>query len=155
MLMMKEDAMDDGTFTISVDLEDGYRFVTDFGPGMPPLLADEPEPLGEGCGPNAARILASAVGSCLSASALFCLRRARIDVRSVHTNVETSIVRNEAGRLRIGNISVHIRPEVPEEDIPRMKRCLEIFEEYCTVAESVRGGIPVQVAVETRALAPA
>jgi len=29
-----------------------------------------------------------------------------------------------------------------------MKRCLELFEEYCTVTASVRGGIDVAVEVE-------
>jgi organic hydroperoxide reductase OsmC/OhrA len=74
-------------------------------------------------------LLAAAVGNCLSASALFCLNRARIEVQSMHTEVEVTLTRNEAGRLRVGGISVRIEPEVAEEDIPRMNRCLEIFED--------------------------
>jgi uncharacterized OsmC-like protein len=148
--------MEEGRFTIKLDLEDNYRFVTDFGQvGVAPLLLDEPEPLGEGLGPNAARVLAAAVGNCLSASALFCLRRARVEVRSMHTEVEATMIRNEAGRLRIGGIDVRIEPEVAEEDIPRMRRCLEIFEDYCIVTESVRTGIDVGVSVETRVAAAA
>ena len=68
---------------------------------VPPLLLDEPEPLGDGDGPNAAKVLAAAVGNCLSASALYCLRRARIDVQSMRTTVSASLSRNEAGRLRV------------------------------------------------------
>jgi uncharacterized OsmC-like protein len=137
-----------GTFTVKLDLEDNYRFVTDFGqPGGIPFLLDEPEPLGEGLGPNAARVLAAAVGNCLSASALFCLRRARIDVHAMHTEVGATMARNEAGRLRIGNIRVRIEPEVAERDVSRMRRCLEIFEDYCIVTESVRRGIDVGVSV--------
>ena len=111
---------------------------------------DEPQPLGEGVGPNAARVLAAAVGNCLSASALFCLRRARIEVVSMHTEVNATLTRNEAGRARIGGIDVRIAPEVAEADVSRMKRCLEIFEDYCMVTESVRKGIDVGVTVEAR-----
>jgi len=148
--------MDEGRFTIKLDLEDNYRFVAEFDqPGIAPLLLDEPEPLGEGLGPSAARVLAVAVGNCLSASALFCLRRARIEVHSMHTEVDATMVRNEAGRLRVGGIEVRIEPEVAEEDIPRMKRCMEIFEDYCIVTESVRKGIDVGVSVATRVAAAA
>jgi hypothetical protein len=34
------------------------------------------------------------------------------------------------------------------EDLPRSKTCLEIFEDFCIVTESVRKGIPVDVEVE-------
>lgn len=49
-------------FTLTMDLQDGYRFLVDFDQeGVPPLLLDEPAQLGEGAGPNAARMLAAAV----------------------------------------------------------------------------------------------
>ena len=66
--------MSDGQgFELTMELQGGYRFLVDFAqPGVPPLLLDEPEPLGEGEGPNAAKLLAAAVGNCLSASALYC-----------------------------------------------------------------------------------
>jgi uncharacterized OsmC-like protein len=145
--------MDDDTSEISMDLRKGYKFLVDFHQkGVEPLLVDEPPPLGEGHGPGASKLLAAAVGNCLSASALFCLQKARIDVRGMHTTVHTTKTRNEANRLRIGRIEVKIAPEVAEEDIPRMKRCLELFEEYCTVTASVRGGIDVVVEVKPVAL---
>ena len=77
--------------TVTMALQDGYRFLVDFQQeGVPGLLLDEPEPLGEGRGPNAARVLAAAVGNCLSASALFCLRKARVDVRGMRTTAQAS-----------------------------------------------------------------
>ena len=141
--------MDEHTSEISMDLRKGYKFLVDFHEkGVEPLLVDEPPPLGEGHGPGASKLLAAAVGNCLSASALFCLNKAHIEVRGMRTTVRTTKARNEANRLRIGRIEVKIVPEVAEEDIPRMKRCLELFEEYCTVTASVRGGIDVAVEVE-------
>lgn len=134
---------------VTMELQDGYRFLVAFDQdGVPPLLMDEPEPLGEGAGPSAARVLAAAVGNCLSASALYCLRRARIDVRGMHTTVDASIERNEAGRLRVTGVQVRIEPVVEASQRARMGRCLELFEDFCVVTQSVRQGIDVDVAVE-------
>jgi uncharacterized OsmC-like protein len=127
---------------------DDYRFEVDFGlPGVAPLVVDEPPPLGDGDGPNAARLLAAAVGNCLSASALFCLRRARVPVHGMSTTATATLDRNERGRMRVDTISVRIVVDVDEADRERMRRCLEIFEDYCVVTESVRGGLTVGVEV--------
>jgi organic hydroperoxide reductase OsmC/OhrA len=139
---------DDGHVGVTMELQDGYRFMVDFDQdGVPPMLMDEPEPLGEGAGPSAARLLAAAVGNCLSASALYCLRRARIDVYGMHTTVDASLGRNEAGRLRVKAVRVRIEPVVEDSQRVRMQRCLELFEDFCVVTQSVRQGIDVDVAV--------
>jgi uncharacterized OsmC-like protein len=132
-----------------MQLQDGYRFLVRFDQdGVAPLVMDEPAPLGEGRGPSASRVLAAAVGDCLSASALYCLRKARVPVLAMRTTVETRLARNAQGRLRIGSITVRIQAEVAPEDRARMGRCLDLFEEFCVVTQSVRQGIPVEVALE-------
>jgi len=137
------------SFTLQLDLQDSYRFLVDFDQeGVEPLLMDEPAPLGDGAGPNAARVLAAAIGNCLSASALYCLRRARVEVSGMHTTVTGKLSRNDAGRLRVGEVAVKIEPIVSATDVPRMRRCLEIFEDFCVVTQSVRSGVDVSVAVE-------
>ncbi|MBI3003488.1 MAG: OsmC family protein [candidate division NC10 bacterium] len=141
--------MEEGGFTLTLELKQGYEFSVDFEhPGIPSLLMDEPPPLGEDHGPNASRLLAAAVGNCLSASALFCLRKARVPVRGMHTTVQAALERNPQGRLRIAGIQVKIQSQVAPEDRDRMGRCLGIFEEFCVVTQSVRGGIDVKVDVE-------
>ncbi len=139
-------------FTVTMDLQDGYRFLVDFQQdGVPALLVDEPEPLGGGDGPNAARLLAAAVGNCLSASALFCLRRARVPVRGMRTSVAASLVRSDRGRLRVGALRVQINPQLDAADEGRIERCLKLFEDYCVVTESVRAGLDVSVEVKATA----
>jgi organic hydroperoxide reductase OsmC/OhrA len=141
--------MNDTQFSLDLELRDGYAFAVDFGQaGVPDLLLDEPPPLGAGRGPNAARLIGAAVGNCLAASLLFCLRKSRIDVRQVHATVNGTLVRNERGRVRIGEIHVKLAPVVAAEDRERMGRCFELFEDFCTVTGSVRQGIPVDVEVE-------
>jgi uncharacterized OsmC-like protein len=136
-------------FEVALTLRDGYAFTVDFAPGEgSPLVVDELPPLGEANGPNPARLLAAAVGSCLGASLLYCLRKSRVEVSHLRTTVEASIVRNERGRLRIGGLRVRLAPEVTAEQRGRMGRCLDLFQDFCTVTESVREGIAVEVEVE-------
>jgi organic hydroperoxide reductase OsmC/OhrA len=138
-----------GERSVSMVLERDYQFLVDFEQdGLMPLLVDEPEPIGDGAGPGATRLLAAAVGNCLSASLLYCLRRARIDVEAMRTSVSASIERNEKGRLRINDMRVRIEPTVPADQQPRMRRCLELFEDFCVVTQSVREGLDVTVDVE-------
>jgi organic hydroperoxide reductase OsmC/OhrA len=141
--------MADTPFTLELTLQSGYVFTVDFGPdGIPDLTVDEPPPLGTGIGPNATRLIAAAIGNCLGASLLFCLRRSRIPVKQLHASVEGTLVRDARGRARIGEIRVKLAPDVAPQDRERMDRCLKLFEEYCVVTESVRAGIPVAVEVE-------
>jgi len=133
--------------TVSMERLEGFRFQVDFGEDVPGLLMDEPEPLGDGTGPNATRALSAAVGNCLSASLLFCLRKSRVDVESVHTDVTTSLTRNERGRLRVGKTRVTIQADFDADAGKKMDHCLGMFEDFCVVTAAVRDGIEVEVAV--------
>jgi uncharacterized OsmC-like protein len=111
------------------------------------LLMDEPTPVGKGLSPNASRVLSAAVGNCLSASLLFCLTKARVNVEGLKTTVATKLARNEEGYWRVKSIQVKIFPSVEEKFGAQLKRCIELFERYCTVTQSVRKGINVTVEV--------
>jgi len=127
-----------------------YQFKVEFDlPGMPDLVTDEAEPLGKNAGPNPSRLLSAAVGNCLSSSLLFCLSKARVDVDDLKASVETVMRRNEKGRWRIAGLKVKLHPIIKAEDVSRSKRCLEVYEDFCIVTESVRKGIEVKVDVET------
>jgi organic hydroperoxide reductase OsmC/OhrA len=110
-------------------------------------LLDEPPPLGKDRHPNPARILAAAIGSCLSASLLFCLRRAKLEPKGLSSNVELELVRNDRNRLRVGRVDVTLHPELDLES-GASRACLEAFEDFCVVTQSVRDGIDVHVRVE-------
>jgi organic hydroperoxide reductase OsmC/OhrA len=141
--------MEGQAFEVTLELKTGYEFQVDFHePGIPPLAVDESPPLGEGRGPNPARLLATAVANCLAASLLFCLRRSRIDVRGLTATVRGTLARNERGRLRIAGLDVAIQPDVAPGDHERLGRCRDLFEDFCIVTESVRQGIDVSVHVD-------
>lgn len=141
--------MDEKEFDLTLTLGEGMQFETVFdGAKMPTLLFDEPSPLGGDEGPNAARVLGAAVGNCLSASLLFCLRKARVNVEDMRTEVRGRIGRNEEGRFRVENIAVRVITEIRPEDQSRVDRCLKVFEDFCIVSASVRQGIGIDVEVD-------
>jgi len=124
-------------------------------PGAATLAVDEASPLGDDTGPNPAALLAAAVGSCLSASLVFCLRRARIEPDRVAADVTASIVRNDRGRYRVGELDVELSLMLPE-GAGDSEQCRRIFEDFCIVTESVRRGVPVNVRITpATAAAPA
>jgi uncharacterized OsmC-like protein len=55
---------------------------------MPDLIVDELKTMGENSGPNPTRLLSAAIGHCLNSSLLFCLSKARINVRNLETTVK-------------------------------------------------------------------
>jgi uncharacterized OsmC-like protein len=127
----------------------GYKFKAEFdSEGIADLIVDEPKPIGGNSGPNPTRLLSAAVGHCLNSSLLLCLSKARINVRNLETTVKATQERNEEGLLRIRKLEVEMQLDVDEEDRIRVTRCLEIFENYCTVTQSVRKGIEVTVNVK-------
>lgn len=135
-------------FTVTLEHLQDYEFKVKFDwENVPDVVLDEPEPLGSRQGPNASRVLAAAVANCLSASLLFCLRKARMEPQGMRTQVTGTLTRNENGRLRIAGLGVRIMLDAGPQPAARLARCTEIFEDFCVVTESVRHGIPVQVEV--------
>jgi uncharacterized OsmC-like protein len=135
-------------YSIIVERVNNFEFRVRFDkPEFSEWTLDEPPPVGENKGPNATRVLAAAVGNCLSASLMFCLQRSKLTIESVRTEVIPTTARNEEGRWRIHHLDVRIHITVSEEESKRFQRCIDIFENYCIVTSSVRQGIPVNIEI--------
>ena len=137
------------TFSVELEQGPGYEFRVRFdSPREAELLLDEPPPLGGARGPNAARLVAAAVANCLSASLVFCLagkfKQKPGPVRAMATG---RLERNDRGRYRIGGIDVVLSLTEKLGEMPHQERCLQQFEDFCIVTDSVRRGIPVSVTV--------
>jgi len=136
------------TFSIELERLHDYQFNVDFEiPGVGELVTDESEPVGKGVGPNPSKLLAAAVGNCLSSSLLFCLQRARAPVKGMRTKVNGRMRKNEKGRWRITELSVELSPEVDASAASHLERCSDIFRDFCVVSQSVEQGIPLKVSV--------
>jgi uncharacterized OsmC-like protein len=135
------------TFRVEMERIEGYEYRVKFDwEKVPELVLDEPEPIGMRKGPNASRLLAAAVGNCLSASLLYCLEKSRAEIEGMRTVVTGTLVRNDRGRLRVGGLDVTI--ETKGVDPARLERCRALFEDFCTVSDSIREGIPIRVEVK-------
>ncbi len=137
-----------GEFAISIDQVADYEFRVRFDKeNYPELRMDEPGPLGRDTAPNPSRVLAAAIGNCLCASFQFCARKHGVKPSSIQAEVKVEIVRNESRRLRVGRVRVVIDPRLEAADLEKAKACRALFEDFCTVTQSIRDGVEVDVSV--------
>ncbi|HVA28739.1 MAG TPA: OsmC family protein [Candidatus Baltobacteraceae bacterium] len=135
--------------TLTIERTSGYEFMVRVDEAsVKEFLVEEGPPLGTGRSPGPDVMLGAAVGTCLSASLLFCLTKAHIDVEHLSAGVSIDKARDERGRLRIGSIEASLSVRVPADQRERFERCRTLFEDFCTVTQSVRAGIPVTVSTE-------
>lgn len=135
------------TQTVRLVQVQDYRFDVRFGDGVPVLQADEPAPLGQGQGPSPVQLLCAAVGNCLSASLLFAWRKFKQDPGTIACDVSAEVGRNAEGRMRVLGLQATLTIGVPGDALEHLERVLGSFEDYCTVTQSVKAGIPVTVSV--------
>ncbi len=127
--------------------EKDFRFAISFGADLPVLFGDEGPPLGGGTGPSPEQLLAAAVGNCLSDSLFFAMKKFKQDPQGITTRVHSTVGRNAEGRLRVLGIAVQVSLGAPAASIDNLERILGQFEGFCTVAQSVGQGVPIDVAV--------
>jgi organic hydroperoxide reductase OsmC/OhrA len=114
------------------------------------LSIDAPPELGgKGKAPNPDRLLAAAVGGCLTLSILLNLQALRLYPKELNTKVKANISPDDKGLSRFKSIDAEITP-VFEGAIKKesLKKVLDTFQYFCTVTQSVRNGIPVNVTVK-------
>lgn len=135
--------------TIRVELSQqyDYRFDIAFGDAIPVLTSDEPAPLGTGLGPSPVQMLCAAVGNCLSDSLLFAFRKFKQEPSPIQCSVTAEVGRNGDNRLRVLHMSAQMRMGVLAASLEQVDHVLAQFEEFCTVTQSVRQGIPITVEV--------
>ena len=135
--------------SVTVTRQDKYKFLVDFGSDIAKTVADEPAPLGDGAGPSPTQLLAAAVANCLSSSLLFAHGKFKEDPGRLTTTVSCEVGRNDRNRLRITGMKVTITLGVAPESLGHLDRALAQFEDFCTVSQSVRTGIPYTMTVKS------
>ncbi len=139
--------MSESKVQVQLHQKQDYQFDIHFGGAAPVVMADEPAPLGAGQGPSPVQLLAAAVGSCLSDSLLFALRKFKQAPEPIRCDVDAEVGRNAQGRLRVLGIRAVLTLGVPAASLEHLPRVLDQFEGYCTVTQSVGQGIAITVEV--------
>jgi uncharacterized OsmC-like protein len=137
----------DQLIDVKLTQQQDFQFLIEFGGQVPAITGDEPPPLGQGTGPTPVQLLASAVGNCLSDSLLFALRKFKQAPEPITCEVQARVGRNEQGRPRVLGIHARLRLGVAAASLEHLDRVLSQFEDFCTVTQSVRQGLPVTVEV--------
>src|SRR5579872_5155178 len=132
-----------GDVMVSIRQEADYRFANQFADGAPMVYVDEAPPFG----PSPTQLLGAAIGNCLTASLLFALRKYHLDAEPLSAEVDVSVGRNADNRYRVARMTVRLKLGAPAAGLAHLQRVLDQFEEFCTVTQSVRQGIPVDVEV--------
>ncbi|MCW5631660.1 MAG: OsmC family protein [Rhodoferax sp.] len=139
--------MADGKEIVHLVQRQDYQFTMQFGGAAPDWLADEPPPLGKGEGPSPVQLLSAAVGTCLSDSLLFALRKYKQAPEPIRCEVTAEVGRNPENRLRVLGMQVRLTLGVAAAGLQHLDRVLDQFEAFCTVSQSVGAGIPITVQV--------
>jgi organic hydroperoxide reductase OsmC/OhrA len=133
-----------GEFDIEIDQAQDCEFRIRFDRlHYPELLLDAPAPVGRDLAPS--RLLAAAMGHCLASGLLYSARKARLSLGPIYAKVHTQIAPNEHGFRRVLQVEVETDPNVSEAEKEQAARCMESFEGFCIVTQSVREGIDVSV----------
>lgn len=139
--------MSERTVIVKLTQQQDYQFKITFEGAVPPLLGDEPPPLGQNAGPSPVQLLSAAVGNCLSDSLLFALRKFKQAPEPIWCEVHSEVGRNTEGRVRVLGMKAHLHLGVPTSALAHLDRVLASFEAYCTVTQSVGQGIPIDIEV--------
>ena len=135
------------TTALTLRQQQDFQFAIDFGAPVPPLLADEPPPLGASAGPSPVQLLAAAVGNCLCDSLLFAARKYHQRIEPLTGEVHWELGRDAGGRLRVQGMDVTLTLGQPAAGVQHLDRILGGFEAFCTVTQSVRQAFAVRVTV--------
>jgi uncharacterized OsmC-like protein len=136
-------------YSIKIKRIEGYKFEIDFNlDKAEKVIVDEDPPQGKNEGGDPSRMLAASIAHCTMSSLLFCMEKSRGTVDEMGATAFISFGRDENKRLRITGIDLDIDVKVPDADKTKLQRCIPIFEDFCTVTQSVRKGIDIKTEIK-------
>ena len=112
------------------------------------MKVDEPESFhGTDLGPSSVEYLLIGIGGCLATTFAYCLQKRSVDITKLDIIVDGKLAHVEPKkRLRLVNVDVTIR-YLPQKNtsLKKINMCIEEFEEFCIVSQSIQNGFPINV----------
>ncbi|MFX1419013.1 MAG: OsmC family protein [Promethearchaeota archaeon] len=136
---------------VGIKLEEEMIFKCDLGQiQMNDLFIDEQhKKSADKIGPNPAKLLALSVLGCLAASFTFCLQKKNFSLSNLDGKAIIISKRNEKGYWRLKKIDIILNPKIDNHELrKRVDQCINFFEQYCIISESIRNGIDIDVKIE-------
>lgn len=120
--------------------------------GIHEVVSDEPEWLpfggGEDAYPAPVDYMVSSLAFCQISVLQQCLEKARIEEFSIEVETHAEFTESDVPEEmppntanRVDHITVDVWVEVPTEDEPRARRCVEVYDLGCVVGQSFKAGI--------------
>ncbi|MHA1144988.1 MAG: OsmC family protein [Candidatus Helarchaeota archaeon] len=133
---------------VSIVLEKEMLFKCDIGEmKVEECYIDETEQEeAERLGPDPAKLLGLSVLGCMAASFLFCIEKRKLVLEDFKGEAEVVVIKNEKDLYRVKEINVKLQPNTSDPAlVKRIGQCKNLFESHCTITESIRKGIKVNV----------
>jgi len=136
---------------VGIKLEEEMIFKCDLGQiQMNDLFIDEKHKKSvDKIGPNPSKLLALSVLGCLAASFAFCLQKKNFTLSDLEGKAIILSKKNEKGFWRLKKINIKLTPKIDNPEMrKRVEQCIEVFEQFCFISESLRNGIDLEVKIE-------
>jgi uncharacterized OsmC-like protein len=116
------------------------------------LKLDEPADFnGTDMGPSPAEYFATSIGGCLGTSFAYCLKNMEVPAKAIKISVNLDMHHSGENRnspLRITGVSAAIDVTlVNPDDEEILDLCIESFNKYCVVSQSIMAGVPIDVKI--------
>lgn len=111
------------------------------------IHVDEPESFhGSNLGPSSVEYILIGIGGCLGSSLIYCLQKKKVQVDELSLIVE-GIIKHVGPKmhLKLIEINVEINFKAKKTFSQEVENCLNVFQDYCVVTNSLLNGIPINV----------
>ncbi|MGV9173528.1 MAG: OsmC family protein [Promethearchaeia archaeon] len=113
---------------------------------------DEPESFhGTNKGPSPVEYFLLGIGGCMASTFVFCCQKNEIEIHDISITIDGQLTHREdrENLLQFQKIEGYIMfiPKHGEQNKQAIKQCINDFQKYCVVSNSLRQGIPLSVNV--------
>jgi len=102
-------------------------------------------------GPSSVGYLLIGIGGCLGSTFAFCLKKKKVEFTSLEIILDGILKHNGPKlHLRLNRINCQINISLNHNQYNLLEECIQTFQKYCVVSESIINGIPLNVKIKKK-----